>query len=138
MKIKTMNKPGEKIAMPQWADKKNRIKFKNKLCVICGKEFFGHAVRKYCDFHLSEKNADRVKLRNEYRLRILGRHENANQENTFNNKEVLKVRISCGLEKCGKIFETLIFPKQAVIPKFCEDHRSEFRRKNFLRINHAA
>ncbi len=136
MKKRTMNKSGEKISMPQWGDKKSRIKFKNKLCVICGKEFFGHAVRKYCDFHSSEKNADRVKLRNKYRMLLLNRYENANQINHFKNKDVLKIRLSC--ELCGEGFEILLFPRQEVFPKYCESHRSEFRRKNFLRMQHAA
>jgi hypothetical protein len=124
--------------MPRWDDRGGRIKNKNKLCVICGKEFFGHAVRKYCDIHLDQKNGDRVKLRTEYRKKLLSIHENSNQVNNFKNKDVLKIKASCKLNGCGNIFELLVFPRQEVFPKYCEDHRSEYRRRNFLRMKHAA
>jgi hypothetical protein len=36
MKYRTMNKPGDKLAMPRWDDRGGRIKNKNKLCAISG------------------------------------------------------------------------------------------------------
>jgi hypothetical protein len=138
MKKRTMNKRGEKLSMPRWDDRGGRIKNKNKLCVICGKEFFGHAVRKYCDIHLDDKSDGRKKLRKIYQERINSRYPNINQENNFKNNEVLKLKVTCALPGCGESFELVLYPKQEVFPKYCEIHRSEHQRSFFKRMSHAA
>jgi hypothetical protein len=39
---------------------------------------------------------------------------------------------SCGLMGCDQTFQVTLIPNQALYPKFCESHRSEFRRRHFL------
>jgi hypothetical protein len=39
----------------------------------------------------------------------------------------------CQLLGCGQTFALTLIPNQVLYPKYCEDHRSEFRRAHFLR-----
>lgn len=39
----------------------------------------------------------------------------------------------CQLMGCAQSFEITLVPNQVLYPKFCEAHRSEFRRQDFLR-----
>lgn len=41
---------------------------------------------------------------------------------------------TCTLPGCGRVFHFIIFPDVTIYPRFCEDHRSEFRRKLFLEM----
>jgi hypothetical protein len=39
---------------------------------------------------------------------------------------------SCALLGCDRAFKITLIPNQALYPKYCESHRSEFRRRHFL------
>jgi hypothetical protein len=39
----------------------------------------------------------------------------------------------CQLMGCDKTFDITLVPNQVLYPKYCEAHRSEFRRREFLR-----
>lgn len=39
----------------------------------------------------------------------------------------------CMLMGCARTFPVTLIPNQVLYPKFCPDHRSEFRRQDFLR-----
>jgi hypothetical protein len=41
--------------------------------------------------------------------------------------------VGCQLMGCCQKFSLSLIPNQVLYPKFCEVHRSEFRRQNFLR-----
>ena len=51
-----------------------------------------------------------------------------------NFKTVETFKCTCALEGCNEIFEIKIYPKIYVYPKYCPDHRQEYRRKNHLRM----
>ena len=40
----------------------------------------------------------------------------------------------CCLEGCNELFTIRVFPKQYIYPRFCEEHRNDFKRANYLRI----
>lgn len=42
-----------------------------------------------------------------------------------------KVVFNC--ECCGKPYELILYPKQFLYPKYCEEHRNEFKRNQFIR-----
>lgn len=44
----------------------------------------------------------------------------------------------CGLPGCGMPFEITLIPNQVVYPKFCEAHRTEYRREFHLQKLEAA
>jgi len=39
----------------------------------------------------------------------------------------------CALEGCGQPFEFILIPGQIIYPKYCEEHRSTYRRELFRR-----
>lgn len=56
-----------------------------------------------------------------------------NQILVHNYAEATPRSCECRLLGCTRTFEVTLIPNQALYPKFCESHRSEFRRMEFLR-----
>ena len=50
--------------------------------------------------------------------------------------EVIK-HCRCALEGCVRTFGIVLIPNQILYPKFCQDHRSEFRREFHLTLRQA-
>jgi hypothetical protein len=48
------------------------------------------------------------------------------------NKSVERT-CECQLMGCVQTFEITMIPNQVLYPKYCPDHRSEYRRRNFMR-----
>ncbi len=94
----------------------------------CNKEFFGTPVQKYCDVHKDPHNRKRIRPKPESPS-----VKNMIFAHNFNDKITLK--LPCNLNGCGKDFNIDIYPDLYVYPKYCEDHRNEYRRSNFLRLN---
>jgi len=57
--------------------------------------------------------------------------DNNNQVIEHNYKITTKMMIKCQLEGCNNEFEITISPRTFIFPKFCENHRSEYKRKMF-------
>ncbi len=104
--------------------KKKRIKL--KICQYCGKEFWGHPIAKYCELHRDVKQREKTKKPTE--------PLDANNR-IFEHEylEVVEQEFMCELDGCGKTFMVKVFPKQFVYPRYCEEHRNEFKRRNWLR-----
>lgn len=104
--------------------KKKRIKL--KICQYCGKEFWGHPIAKYCELHRDVKQREKTKKSPE---------PGDSNNKTYNHDliEVLEENWICELDGCGNSYVVKIFPKQYVYPRFCEEHRNEFRRRNYIR-----
>lgn len=104
--------------------KKKRIKL--KICQYCGKEFWGHPIAKYCELHRDVKQREKTKKSPE---------PGDSNNRTYNHEhiEVQEETWTCELEGCGKTYVVKIFPKQFVYPRFCEEHRNEFKRRNWTR-----
>lgn len=104
--------------------KKKRIKL--KICQYCGKEFWGHPIAKYCELHRDVKQREKTKKSPE---------PGDSNNRTYNHDfiEVVEENWICELDGCGKSYVVKIFPKQFVYPRFCEEHRNEFRRRNWIR-----
>ncbi len=105
--------------------KKKRIKL--KICQECGREFWGHPIAKYCELHRDIKQ--RAKHKKEFE-----RVEVKNMVFTHNYTEVLDLEFCCCLPGCNTKFLIKVYPKQFVYPRFCPEHRNDFRRANFLRM----
>jgi len=67
----------------------------------------------------SSKVIDRVTLHNQIIL------------HNFNTE--IEQSKPCQLIGCCQNFSMTLIPNQLLYPKYCEEHRSEFRRQNFLR-----
>ena len=56
-----------------------------------------------------------------------------NQILVHNFKHAVERSCECQLIGCVQAFPITLVPNQALYPKYCQDHRTEFRRKEFLR-----
>jgi hypothetical protein len=118
------------IQLPKY---RKKIRYKQKICQEpgCGKEYVGHVISKFCNFHSDIRNRRRRK-RNALDPTV------ENQTIKHENSQVMLYRFICGLDGCSKEFEVKVFPKQFVYPKFCEEHRSYHRRQIFLKLKRIA
>lgn len=57
-----------------------------------------------------------------------------NQIILHNYRKAVDKTCDCQLLGCRQEFPVTLIPNQVLYPKFCEEHRSEFRRENFLRL----
>ena len=111
------------VQLPKYK-KKKRIKL--KICQYCGKEFWGHPIAKYCELHRDVKQREKTKKSPEP-------GDSNNKTYGHDLIEVVEETWICELEGCGKSYVVKVFPKQYVYPRFCEEHRNEFRRRNYVR-----
>jgi hypothetical protein len=107
---------------------RRRQKLREKKCQYpgCGKIFFGIHISKYCPEHRQDR----------YRIRKRTKPEDVNIKNqTFkhNYSEVIVMVLNCALEGCDNQFEVKIYPRQYIYPKFCPEHRNEYKRIRHLR-----
>jgi len=103
-------------------------KFKEKICMYpgCGKVFYGIHISKYCVEHRKDR----------YRIRKRTKPEDVNLKNqTIQHKytTVVEQTMNCALIQCNNQFTTKIFPRQYIYPKFCPEHRNEYKRERHLR-----
>lgn len=116
------------MQLPKYrAEKKKRVKYCQY--AACGKEFIGVHVQKYCDFHTDPHNRKRIRPK---------REDPGVRNNIFSHGFAGRVNavFCCALSGCGREFAVSLYPGQKIYPKFCENHRSEFRRWNFTRMLH--
>ena len=67
--------------------------------------------------------------------RVLIERITRNNQLIFHNyRESAERECDCQLLGCPRVFRVTLIPNQALYPKFCEDHRNEYRRRNFLRL----
>ena len=107
--------------------KKKRIKLKVCQEPGCAREFWGHPIAKYCELHRDIKQ--RAKHKKEF--------ESVDVKNMVfkhNYTEVLDLDFLCCLQGCSQKYVIKVFPKQFVYPRYCIEHRNDFRRSNFIRI----
>ncbi len=107
--------------------KKKRIKLKVCQEPGCGREFWGHPIAKYCELHRDIKQ--RAKHKKEFE-----RVEVKNMVFTHNYTEVIDLEFRCCLPGCESRYYVKVFPKQFVYPRYCMEHRNDFRRANFIRM----
>jgi hypothetical protein len=92
----------------------------------CGKEFIGHPIAKYCEFHRDISK----------RTRKVKEYEAVDVKNFIFKHgftEVTNLELICQLNGCPNKYHVRIFPKQIVYPKFCEKHRTDYQRETFLK-----
>ncbi|MDO5576034.1 MAG: hypothetical protein Q4F84_03065 [Fibrobacter sp.] len=108
---------------------RRRQKLREKKCQYpgCEKIFFGIHISKYCPEHRQDR----------YRIRKRSRPEDVNIKNQtlkHNNTEVVEQVMECALEGCTNQFEVKIYPRQYIYPKYCPEHRNEYKRIRHLQL----
>ena len=111
------------MQLPSYKKKERK---KLKICLECGKEFWGHPIAKYCEFHRDIKNRKR-------RKKVYEAVDIRNQVFQHDFHEPKDIEFNCQLPGCIDKFMVKVFPKQYVYPKFCDKHRSQFKREEFER-----
>ena len=113
------------MKMPAYK-KKKRVKFKICQEPGCGKEFWGHPIAKYCEIHRD------IKMRSKPVKEIVTPGD-VNLIIEHDHKEPVKEIVTCSLEECNKQYSITLFPKQFIYPKYCTEHRNEFKREVYLK-----
>ncbi len=107
--------------------KKKRVKLKVCQEPGCGKEFWGHPISKYCELHRDIKHRQK-------RKKFFEAVDVKNMIFKHNYTEVMDVEFNCQLPGCTTKYFVKVFPKQYIYPKYCLEHRNEFRRREFERL----
>ena len=109
---------------------KKRMLIKWHICKYpgCGDSFKGHPRRLYCDTHKDPKERP---LLHKDRRRIPTDPGKDNWVFKHEYHMQATVRHNCALDGCQKEFTIRVIPKQYIYPKYCTEHRSEFKRKIF-------
>jgi hypothetical protein len=106
---------------------RRRQKLREKKCQYpgCGKIFYGIHISKYC----AEHRQDRYRIRKRPRPKDINID---NQEIRHPCTEVTMTRMHCCLEGCDNEFEVKLYPRQFIYPKYCPEHRNEYKRIRHL------
>jgi hypothetical protein len=64
---------------------------------------------------------------------LIDRVTRHNQIILHNYRKSVERSCECRLLGCRQDFRIALIPNQVLYPKYCEEHRSEYRRQNFLR-----
>ena len=85
---------------------------------------------KYCEEHRKQKykkGVEKIKVKHPIKESI-----SSNQIIKHSFKIATVIVGKCQLEGCGKDFEILVVPNTHIYPKYCEEHRNEFKRERFV------
>jgi hypothetical protein len=96
---------------------------KRKLCQFpgCTDYYMGTGFSKYCGEHRKKQYRKEI---NKSRLKI--ETESANQTIKHNYERPQDINYNC--ELCGESFIITLYPGVTIYPKFCQEHRSEYKR----------
>ena len=107
----------------------NHIKKRNnnvvKKCQYpnCGKEYVGHPITKFCEFHRNTKNRVKKVVKEIKKENRIIKHNYDMKVKTF----------KCGLRGCKNKYKIELIPNQFIYPKYCSEHTNEFKREMFLK-----
>lgn len=120
--------------VPKKSGKKHCEKLRPKKCGFpgCKVVFMGTGKSRYCIEHRHRKyrkiiDADKIFAK---KAEEEARNPNQTIKHTYTNPTMLLMK--CKLEGCNKEFEVKIFPSVYVYPKFCKEHRNEYKRNLFV------
>lgn len=109
--------------------KRKKYLLKKKKCQFdgCDKEYTGNNVSKYCRIHRQ------TKYKKELYRKKKPKDESANQiiKHDYMNDPI--VSFKCALEGCNTVFNIQLFHNLYIYPKYCEEHRSEWKRDYFTK-----
>ena len=91
----------------------------------CNKEFNGPRHQRYCSEHANPSTRHRVRI---YKTDPCIFNQII-EHKSINSSCIMQ---KCQLEGCHNEFKLTLLPHTYVYPKYCESHRTEYRRKYFL------
>ncbi len=90
----------------------------------CNTQFIGITIAKYCKKHRQE----------EYRMRKRNNTDPADTNRIIQYSKTIAERTMLICECCGKEFEAVLYPRQTVYPKYCNEHTNAHRRKMYKAV----
>lgn len=111
------------------------LKRTKRVCALigCGNTFIGPPQQKYCDDPRC-REARRILANKKKRSRVDNEADNLKlSKGKFPTGTILRIQCSAtGLAgRCSKRFLVYYEAKRTVYPKYCEEHRNEYKRKRF-------
>jgi hypothetical protein len=91
----------------------------------CGKTFYGIHISKYCAEHRQDR----------YRIRKRPKPSDINRDHRIiphTYTDVTVTVMQCDLPGCDNQFEVKLYPRQFIYPKYCPEHRNEYKRIRHL------
>lgn len=125
MLIKILISKEGTMELPKYTPKQKKT---HKHCkyLNCGKPFWGTPIQKYCEYHTDPHHRKRIRPKPEGPAV-------KNQLFYHGFQRTTQIEFACALDGCHETFMVEVYPKQFVYPKYCQAHRSEYQRENFLR-----
>lgn len=105
----------------------------------CGIPFMGIGKTKYCDEHKRTKYRSELYGRKPGETAVFDNNGEWVPVNKINahikHSHVIATTIecTCALDGCGEPFRVMLLPNLYTYPLYCEKHRNEFQRNNFLK-----
>lgn len=121
--------------------RRRKERLKEKRCAFpatenkkCNKIFYGTARAIYCMEHRKRKYRNHIDKMRGKGIEAEKKSNNQIINHTItDNKQVYK--LNCQVKGCGKEFIVELTPKIFIYPKYCEEHRNEYKRRRFLQLN---
>ena len=106
---------------------------KEKVCQFpgCKEVFVGRGKTKYCEEHRKQEYKKIL-----YKPKKPQSVDENNQKIKHKFLESQNIIKTCSLEGCGNTYELRIIPNQFIYPKYCEEHRNEWKRNFFIQQRH--
>ena len=113
---------------------------KERLCGFpgCQEKFMGRGKTKYCEEH--RKQEYRSKLYSKPKGESAVKDGDGNFINTSDVNQTIKHSYTEAVETelkcacCGKRYHVTLIPSQFIYPKYCEEHRNEFKRNRYTQL----
>ncbi len=118
------------MQLPKGGVKYEQLKLKPCQYPGCEEWYMGTGTSKYCTEHRKRKYRKEIdKIQNALRKNVAS--PNRTYKHCFKSSTTETYNCEC----CGTPFELTIYPNIYVYPKYCPEHRNEFKRKLFDRVN---
>lgn len=124
---------GTPFVVPKKSGEQHREKLQSKKCGFpgCKTVFMGTGKSRYCTEHRQRKYRKIIDAEKIANQKVEEEERNPNQTIKHSYKNPICIKMPCNLKGCHEEFEIKIFPSIYVYPKFCKEHRNEFKRKIF-------
>jgi len=128
------------MKMPMAHSKRKKVK---KVCEHCGEPYKGFAISKFCyvcrenRVHIWRSNQGNRKRLNGYRANKKRNISRKELTNGMTKRQLLTPRImtlGCRLLGCNNAYEICYSRGTTAYPKYCPEHRSEYKRERFLNV----
>ena len=114
------------VKIDPW-DTINPNRYKVRTCYGCGRPVYGGGQMKWCP----ECRAERHRRSNRKHYWRVPRKVNQILEPCRAGETR---QYTCALDGCTKEFEVRVWPFVRIYPKYCEEHRNEYKRKRFIKL----